>query len=206
MSYKTEKHGYKRVLSGFSLEIKRGEILGLVGKSGCGKSTLAKLIIGLIKPVAGEIVWGEDGKSTRGEVKAQMIFQDSASAFNPRMTIEEIISEPLVIARIGSREERLSKVREVMKQVHLDEELMKRHPYDVSGGQRQRAAIARALITEPGFIIADEPLSSLDVPTAAEIVHLLREIHDERQLTMILISHDIPMVEHVCDRIVSMDS
>ena len=206
MSYRTEKYVYKRVLSGFSLEIKRGEILGLVGKSGCGKSTLAKIIMGLTRPTAGEIIWGEDGQSKRGEVKAQMIFQDSASAFNPRMTIEEIISEPLVIARIGSREERLSKVRDVMKQVHLDEELMKRHPYDVSGGQRQRAAIARALITEPDFIIADEPLSSLDVPTASEIVHLLREIHDERQLTMILISHDIPMVEHVCDRIVSMDS
>lgn len=206
MSYMTEKYGYKRVFCGFSLEINRGEIIGLVGRSGCGKSTLAKIIMGLTKPTAGEIIWGDDGQSTRGEVKAQMIFQDSASAFNPRMTIEEIISEPLVIARIGSREERLSKVKEVMKQVHLDKELMKRHPYDVSGGQRQRAAIARALITEPDFIIADEPLSSLDVPTAAEIVHLLREIHDNRQLTMILISHDIPMVEHVCDRIVSMDS
>ena len=92
-----------------------------------------------------------------------------------------------------------------MRQVHLDEDLMHRHPYDVSGGQRQRAAIARALITEPEFIIADEPLSSLDVPTQAEIVHLLRELHEEKKLTMVLISHDIPMVEHVCDRIASMD-
>nr|WP_298875000.1 ABC transporter ATP-binding protein [uncultured Mogibacterium sp.] len=205
MIYRNEKQGCKKVLSGYSLDVVKGEILGLVGQSGCGKSTLARIIMGLTIPNGGSVKWGRCGSRDRREVRTQMIFQDSASAFNPRMTIEEIISEPLVIDRVGNREERRSKVMEVMKQVHLDEELMKRHPYDVSGGQRQRAAIARALITEPDFIIADEPLSSLDVPTAAEIVHLLREIHDERQLTMILISHDIPMVEHVCDRIVSMD-
>ena len=205
MIYRNEKQGCKKVLSGYSLDVVKGEILGLVGQSGCGKSTLARIIMGLTIPNGGSVKWGRCGSRDRREVRTQMIFQDSASAFNPRMTIEEIISEPLVIDRVGNREERRSKVIEVMKQVHLDEELMKRHPYDVSGGQRQRAAIARALITAPEFIIADEPLSSLDVPTQAEIVHLLRELHEKRQLTMILISHDIPMVEHVCDRIVSMD-
>ncbi len=205
MIYRTEKHGCKKVLSGYSLDVVKGEILGLVGQSGCGKSTLARIIMGLTIPNGGSVKWGRCGSRDRREVRTQMIFQDSASAFNPRMTIEEIISEPLVIARVGNREERRSKVIEVMKQVHLEEQLMDRYPYDVSGGQRQRAAIARALITEPEFIIADEPLSSLDVPTQAEIVHLLRELHEKRQLTMILISHDIPMVEHVCDRIVSMD-
>ena len=205
MIYRTEKHGCKKVLSGYSLDVVKGEILGLVGQSGCGKSTLARIIMGLTIPNGGSVKWGRCGSRDRREVRTQMIFQDSASAFNPRMTIEEIISEPLVIARVGNREERRSKVIEVMKQVHLEEQLMGRYPYDVSGGQRQRAAIARALITEPEFIIADEPLSSLDVPTQAEIVHLLRELHEKRQLTMILISHDIPMVEHVCDRIVSMD-
>ena len=205
MIYRTEKQGCKKVLSGYSLYVVKGEILGLVGQSGCGKSTLARIIMGLTIPNGGSVKWGRCGSRDRREVRTQMIFQDSASAFNPRMTIEEIISEPLVIARVGNREERRSKVIEVMKQVHLEEQLMDRYPYDVSGGQRQRAAIARALITEPEFIIADEPLSSLDVPTQAEIVHLLRELHEKRQLTMILISHDIPMVEHVCDRIVSMD-
>ncbi|ASS37317.1 nickel ABC transporter ATP-binding protein NikE [Mogibacterium pumilum] len=205
MIYRTEKHGYKKVLEGYSLEILKGEIIGLVGQSGCGKSTLARIIMGLTKPTGGSIEWGSEGNAYRYQIRAQMIFQDSASAFNPRMTIEQIIAEPLVITRLGSKEERRSKVIEVMKNVHLDEELMSRYPYDVSGGQRQRAAIARALITVPEFIIADEPLSSLDVPTQAEIVHLLRELHEERQLTMLLISHDIPMVEHVCDRIVSMD-
>ena len=205
MIYRTEKHGYKKVLSRYSLDVVKGEILGLVGQSGCGKSTLARIIMGLTIPNGGSVKWGRCGSRDRREVRTQMIFQDSASAFNPRMTIEEIISEPLVIARVGNREERRRKVVEVMKQVHLEEQLMDRYPYDVSGGQRQRAAIARALITEPEFIIADEPLSSLDVPTQAEIVHLLRDLHEKRQLTMILISHDIPMVEHVCDRIVSMD-
>lgn len=205
MIYRTKKHGYKKVLSGYSLDVVKGEILGLVGQSGCGKSTLARIIMGITTPNGGSVEWGRCGSRDRREVCTQMIFQDSASAFNPRMTIEEIIAEPLVIARVGNREERRRKVMEVMKQVHLEEQLMDRYPYDVSGGQRQRAAIARALITEPEFIIADEPLSSLDVPTQVEIVHLLRDLHEKRQLTMILISHDIPMVEHVCDRIVSMD-
>ena len=205
MIYRTKKHGCKKVLSVYSLDVVKGEILGLVGQSGCGKSTLARIIMGITTPNGGSVEWGRCGSRDRREVRTQMIFQDSASAFNPRMTIEEIIAEPLVIARVGNREERRRKVMEVMKQVHLEEQLMDRYPYDVSGGQRQRAAIARALITEPEFIIADEPLSSLDVPTQAEIVHLLRDLHEKRQLTMILISHDIPMVEHVCDRIVSMD-
>lgn len=206
MTYKTGTHGVRKVLDRFSMEVMRGEILGLVGKSGCGKSTLARIIMGLVRPTGGEVGFGSDGTDRRDSINAQMIFQDSASAFNPRMTLEQIISEPLVIARIGNRAERLERVSKVMTQVHLDIELMKRHPYDVSGGQRQRTAIARALITDPEFIIADEPLSSLDVPTQAEIVHLLRELHDERQLTMILISHDIPMVEHVCDRIIDMEA
>mgnify|MGYP000237963876 FL=1 len=181
MTYKTGTHGVRKVLDRFSMEVMRGEILGLVGKSGCGKSTLARIIMGLVRPTGGEVGFGSDGTDRRDSINAQMIFQDSASVFNPRMTLEQIISEPLVIARIGNRAERLERVSKVMTQVHLDIGLMKRHPYDVSGGQRQRAAIARALITDPEFIIADEPLSSLDVPTQAEIVHLLRELHDERK-------------------------
>ena len=129
-----------------------------------------------------------------------MIFQDSASAFNPRMTLLQIIAEPLVIKNRSLDKAVLKeKVYDLMDQVGLARELADRHPYDVSGGQRQRAAIARALITDPDFIIADEPISSLDVSIQSQIIHLLKKLHDERNLTMILIAHDLPMVEHVSE-------
>lgn len=176
----------------------RGEIVGLVGRSGCGKSTLARCIMGIYEPEAGEIRFAEG-------CKKQMIFQDSASAFNPRMTIFDIIAEPLVIKKnYGSRDDLRERVYDVMDQVGLERQLAERHPYDVSGGQRQRAAIARALITEPDLLVADEPISSLDVSIQSQIVHLLKRLHDERDLTVLLISHDLPMVEHVSDRIVEM--
>ena len=139
----------------------------------------------------------------------QMIFQDSASAFNPRMKLWEIIAEPADIEarrerrRMGKKELRVM-AQEAAEACGLEKELLERYPYDVSGGQRQRAAIARALITNPDFIIADEPVSSLDVPVQSQIVHLLKKLRDERNLTMLLISHDIPMVEHVSERIIHM--
>lgn len=214
MTFRPKWKRERRVLENFSMQVQPGEFLGLVGKSGCGKTTVAKLIMGLLKPSGGEIRWGKNfvsqvpgvGTPSKGRWNTrQLIFQDSASSFNHRMTLEEIIAEPLVIAGSRRREKMHAKVVEVMHQVHLDPELLTRHPYDISGGQRQRVAIARALITDPAFLIADEPLSSLDVPTQAEIVHLLRELHDRRDMTMILISHDLPMVEHVCDRILEME-
>ena len=190
----------KAVLKDFNLTINKGEIMGLVGPSGSGKSTLARCIMGIYEPDGGRIV-------TEEGLKMQMIFQDSSSAFNPRMKLWEIIAEPADIEarrekrRMGKKELRIM-ARETAEACGLEKNLLERYPYDVSGGQRQRAAIARALITKPDFIIADEPISSLDVPVQSQIVHLLKKLHDERNLTMLLISHDIPMVEHVSDRII----
>ena len=144
-----------------------------------------------------------------------MIFQDSAWAFNPRPALEQIIAEPLTTEalrqkkkpgeRILKRKESVrEKVLEMMDQVGLPRELAGRHPYDVSGGQRQRAAIARALITDPDFLIADEPIASLDVSMQSQIIHLLKQLHDQRQLTLLLIAHDLPMVEHISDRVVKL--
>ena len=189
-----------RVLEDFNLTINKGEILGLVGPSGSGKSTLARCIMGIYEPEAGCIKVAEG-------LKLQMIFQDSASAFNPRMKLWEIIAEPADIEarrekrRMGKKEMCIM-AQKAAEVCGLEKDLLERYPYNVSGGQRQRAAIARALITNPDFLIADEPISSLDVPVQSQIVHLLKKLRDERNLTMLLISHDIPMVEHVSDRIV----
>lgn len=220
------------VIRNLNLTIYRGEILGLVGASGCGKTTLAKLLTGILKPTAGSVYWNEEllqecftelqkcsakgstecfyenstrtsGYSRRKQRTAQLIFQDSSSAFNERMLVEQIIEEPLRIQRIPSAE-RQAQVREMAEQVGLAPELLTRHPYEISGGQRQRVAIARALITKPIFLIADEPVSSLDVPVQAEILHLLRELRDKCNLTILLVGHNVPMVERVSDRTIRM--
>ena len=304
-SFPIDKHTRKQVLHDVSLVIHRGEIVGLIGPSGIGKSTLARCIMGICAPDSGEMIMREDAR-------IQMIFQDSAAAFNPHMTIAEIIAEPLVLqarrqrrvdwkrrfakavrwwdaaekpvggashadgATIQTRaevERKLSRnvqsgcvryagvalseedvasekamhitrspfteaanrsmeanrlavdterqvcsptgtertnaalrerVLAAMRQVELEPELADRHPYDVSGGQRQRAAIARALITAPDLIICDEPISSLDVSLQADIIHLLKKLQEERGLSLLLISHDLPMVEHISDRIVKL--
>lgn len=184
------------VFTNFNLEIREGEILGLIGESGCGKSTLARILAGIQKPSGGQVRFEKS-------LRTQMIFQDSNNAFNERMRVREIVEEPLVIRKVDG-EMRKRVFREVTEQVELSENLFTRHPYEISGGQRQRVAIARALASHPEFLIADEPISSLDIPVQAEIVHLLRRLRDERKLTILLIAHDIPMVEHVSDRMVKM--
>lgn len=197
-SFRLGRKTASTALRTFDMTINKGEIVGIVGDSGCGKSTLARCMMGIYEPSGGEITWAEG-------CRKQMIFQDSASAFNPRMTLEQIIAEPLVIRGGCNKAQLQDKVYDLMDQVGLERDLAQRHPYDVSGGQRQRAAIARALITEPDFIIADEPISSLDVSIQSQIIHLLKKIHDERNLTMMLIAHDLPMVEHVSDRIIKIE-
>lgn len=191
------------VLQDFSLDIHRGEIVGVVGRSGCGKSTLARCIMGLEK---------YDGTiAVQDAINIQMIFQDTGAAFNDRMTVGEIIAEPLIIE--GSVRGRLTakrnenirlRVEAAMNAVELDLSLLGRKPYELSGGQRQRAAIARALITEPDVIIADEPLTGLDVSTQAQIVHLFKKLSEEKNLAILFIAHDLPMVNHISDRVIRM--
>lgn len=196
-SYKTGRKQRRNVLENFSMEIDRGETVGLVGKSGCGKSTLARCIMGIEKIDSGTV-------KLRQGAKMQMIFQDTGSSFNDRMTMEQIIGEPLVISGGFSRKEIHDRVMDAMKAVELDEAFAGRNPYRLSGGQRQRAAIARALITEPDIIIADEPLTGLDVTAQAQIVHLIKKLSVERNMSVLFIAHDIPMVNHVSDRIITM--
>lgn len=201
-NFRLDRHTVSRVLEDFSLDVYRGEILGVAGPSGCGKSTLARCIVGLYEPDGGKILYHGD---TARIYRRQMIFQDSSSAFNPHMTLEEIIGEPLRIQKLcRGRQELRERVRSLMEQVELDPALALRHPYDVSGGQRQRAAIARALSVEPEFIVADEPISSLDISIQAQIMHLFKKLQEEHHLTIMLIAHDLPMVMHVSDRIIMM--
>lgn len=200
--FRLDRHTVSQVLHDFSLDVYRGEILGIAGPSGCGKSTLARCMVGLYQPEDGEILYHGDKAHL---YRRQMIFQDSASAFNPHMTLEEIIGEPLRIQKLcKDKKERREKVYALMEQVELDTALARRHPYDVSGGQRQRAAIARALSVDPEFIVADEPVSSLDISIQAQIMHLFKRLQEERNLTLMLIAHDLPMIMHVSDRVITM--
>lgn len=201
-SYPLGKGKANEVLKNFSMEIHKGEILGLVGKSGCGKTTLSRCIAGLERPDSGSVSFKEG-------INRQIIFQDSASAFNDRMTIEEIIAEPLKIDdkknKIKRKKSRLrGLVLAAMEDAGLKEDMIGRRPYELSGGQRQRAAIARAIITEPDFIIADEPLTGLDVSSQAQIVHLFKRLSEERDLTILFIAHDLPMVNHISSRVIKM--
>jgi peptide/nickel transport system ATP-binding protein len=190
--YPLGRGGTLRVLEDISLDIYPGEIVGLCGPSGVGKSTLARCLAGIERPSGGLI-------DTDGDLNIQMIFQNTDAALNPRMTIEQIIAEPLLL-RDGRNPER-SAVLDLMAQAELDPELLMRRPHEISGGQRQRAAIARAIATNPRLIIADEPVSSLDATTCSKIIHLLRRIKNERELSMLLISHDLSLLAHVSDRI-----
>ncbi len=193
VSFKLDKYRTNHVLNDFNMELHRGEIVGLVGRSGCGKSTLARCIMGLEK---------YSGDIRIGAVNIQMIFQDTGAAFNDRMTIGQIVAEPLVIA--GATIDKQTAVAKALEAVELDESYMARRPYELSGGQRQRVAIARALITNPDVIIADEPLTGLDVSTQAQIVHLLKKLSAEKEMAILFIAHDLPMVNHISDRVIKM--
>ncbi|MBU0651338.1 MAG: ATP-binding cassette domain-containing protein [Proteobacteria bacterium] len=204
--------GVIRAVDGVALQVQRGETLGLVGESGCGKSTLARTILRLEAPTAGQIRFeGEDILAWKGGAlnafrrKVQMIFQDPYSSLNPRQTAGGIIEEPLHIHHYpGGREEIKKKLRELASVVGLDEEQLTRYPHEFSGGQRQRIGIARALILKPRLVIADEPVSALDVSIRAQILNLLKRLQREFDLTYLFITHDLGVVRHMSDRIAVM--
>jgi peptide/nickel transport system ATP-binding protein len=194
-----------------SVEIARGETLGIAGESGCGKSTLAKILAGLLEPDHGRVFFNGTDLShmQRGEARAfrrqaQMIFQDPFSSLNPRMRAGDIIAEPLVIAGQGTPASRRTAVESIMATVGLTPQQYHRFPHEFSGGQRQRIGIARALASSPSIIIADEPVSSLDISIQAQIINLLQDMKSAYDLSLLIISHDLSVLRHICDRVCIM--
>lgn len=205
--------GHVKAVDGLSLSIKKGETLGIVGESGCGKSTAGRSIIRLFKPTEGKIIYkGKDitrapERQLRGIIRKdmQMIFQDPYASLNPRKTLGKTLVEPLETHHLyHNRQERLSRVKELLEIVDLDAAFTNRFPHEFSGGQRQRIGIARALALEPEVMIADEAVSALDVSIQAQVINLMEELQDEFHLTYIFISHDLSVVRHIADRIVVM--
>ncbi len=197
-----------RAVDGVDLSIGRGEVLAIVGESGCGKTTLAKMLLGLLPPTAGEIRFAGRpiAEIDRAELarRVQPVFQDPYSSLNPRKTIASIIGLPLEVHRIGTRAERRTRVEELMERVGLARRLVYAYPSQLSGGQRQRVAIARALAMNLDVVICDEPTSALDVSVQAQILNLLADLRREFNLTFVLISHDLAVVEHMADRVAVM--
>ena len=200
-----------RAVDGVTFEILRGETLGLVGESGCGKSTVGRCVLRLIEPTAGEIeVDGRDVLATSGRSlrelrrEMQIIFQDPYASLNPRMRVRDIVGEPLVIHGLKDKEEKRVRVAELLRKVGLDPDYMNRYPHEFSGGQRQRIGIARALALNPKLIIADEPVSALDVSVQAQVVNLLQDLQAEFNLTYLFISHGLAVVEHISTRVAVM--
>ncbi len=200
-----------KAVDGVSLDIKKGETLGLVGESGCGKSTLGKAILRLTEPTGGKVFYnGKDlahlPQSAMREQRKdlQMIFQDPYASLNPRMTVGNIIGEPIRTFGLANGESVESKVQELMETVGLSRRFVKRYPHEFSGGQRQRIGIARALAVDPEFIVADEPISALDVSIQAQIMNLMERLQAEKNLTYLFISHDLRAVRHLSDRVAVM--
>ena len=200
-----------RAVDGVSLDIRKGEVVGLVGESGSGKTTVGRMVLRLTDPTNGRILFdGQDitAISQRQMLpvrrRMQMVFQDPFASLNPRLTVGETLIEPLHIHRIGKAADRQDRVAALLERVGLSRQSLGRYPHEFSGGQRQRIVIARALSVTPDFIVADEPVSALDVSIQAQIINLLVELQGEFGLTMLFISHDLSVVEYLCDRVVVM--
>lgn len=188
-----EGKGRRQILKAVSFTIYEGEIVGLVGESGSGKSTLCKSILGLLKDYEGEII--------HYTKRPQMVFQDPYASLNPKKTIGWILEEPLRIRKEGTKESRRIRAEEMLEKVHLSREFYCRYPRELSGGQRQRVSIALALITGAKFILADEPLSALDVTVQAQMIELLKELQEQEKISYLFVSHDLDVVNMICDRV-----
>jgi ABC-type glutathione transport system ATPase component len=200
-----------RAVDGVDLDIRPGRTLGLVGESGAGKSTVGRLVLRLIEPDAGsiELLGTELGQLSRKDLRAMraratMIFQDPYTSLDPRMLIKDSVAEPLIVHGGHSRAERKAKAREMLHRVGLGDIHLEKFPYEMSGGQLQRVAIARALITDPSFIVCDEPVAALDVSTQAQVINLLKELQQERGIAYLFISHDLRLVRLIADEVAVM--
>jgi len=208
--------GHVRAVDGVNFHIDEGETLGLVGESGCGKTTTARCILRAIEPTAGEVFMRvadgsvvEVGKLRRAELRAlrremQMIFQDPFTSLNPRMTLLDLVGEPLLVHGLRSRREREERVADLLRRVGLRPEYMRRFPHAFSGGERQRIGIARALALHPRLVVADEPVSALDVSVQAQILNLLLDLQSELRLTYLFVAHDLSVVRHISNRVAVM--
>ncbi|MGB9669523.1 MAG: ABC transporter ATP-binding protein, partial [Anaerolineales bacterium] len=207
-----KQSGFVKAVDDVSFEIFRGETLGLVGESGCGKTTVGRTILGLYPITEGKVIIENiDVAKAHGKElhqlrqKAQMIFQDPYASLNPRWTVSAIISEPIRVHHLSqSEKEKTERVQDLMQLVGLSPRLINRFPHEFSGGQRQRIGVARALASQPDFIVCDEPISALDVSIQAQVVNLLEELQDRLNLTYLFIAHDLSMVRHICDRVAVM--
>src|SRR5688572_3261050 len=203
--------GHIKAVDGITFSIRQGETLGMVGESGCGKSTTGRAILQLYRPTTGH-VWfkGQDLTTLSGDAlrrtrrDLQMIFQDPYASLNPRMSVGEIVGEPLGVHKIASGDERKERVAELLRVVGLNPYLSNRYPHEFSGGQRQRIGIARSLAVNPEFLVCDEPVSALDVSIQAQVINLLEDLQNQFQLTYLFIAHDLSVVRHISDRIAVM--